>query len=238
MAFKDGDFLEVDYSAWDASSKELIATTDEKKAKEGGVYHEGAAYGPSLVTLGSSGVIKGLDRVLRDMDVGETKKFTFKPQEAFGEHMDDLVRVMPLSEFRAKDINPYPGMRIEIENAVATVKSVNSGRVVIDANHPYAGRDITYEVKIVRNITDDKSKVDALGRMYGARPTSISIRDKAVELDYDSRFIKNADYFMGKASLVASILGSIKNFDRVEVKEEYERAELERQSAQKAQQNE
>ncbi len=229
MAFKEGDFLEVDYSAWDAATNELIATTDEKKAKDADLYEKGAIYGPSLVILGSKSVIKGLDRELRSMNAGEQKKFTFKPDDAFGNRMEELVRVMPMSDFRAKDIDPHPGMRIEIEDTVATVKSVNSGRVVVDANHPYAGRDIVYEVKIVSNITDDKAKVEALGRSYGAKPTSVSVNGKVVQIGYDSKFRKSADYFIGKTNLVASVLTMLKDYDKVEVKEEYDKAEMTKQ---------
>ncbi len=235
MAFKDGDFLEVDYSAWDATTKELIATTDEKAAKEGNLYHKDHAYGPTLVILGSNSVIKGLDRELRSMDLNQMKKFTFSPQDAFGEHMDDLVRVMPLADFRARDIKPYPGMRVEIENMSATVKSVNSGRVVVDANHPYAGRDIVYEVRVVKSLTTPNDKIVALGGTYGVKPSSVSLNGKSVTLVYDSKVRKNADYFLGKSSFVASILSLMKDFDNVEVKEDFDRAEIEKQSKEREQ---
>src|ERR1700733_8661130 len=139
MAFGDGDFLEVEYSSWNAVDNSMIDTTDEKKSKDSGIHVEGRLYGPFLVVLGSTGIVKGLDKALRDMKPNETKKVTLKPDEAFGQRNPDIVRVMPISEFKKRDINPYPGMRVNIDNVSATVKSVNSGRVVVDANHPYAG---------------------------------------------------------------------------------------------------
>lgn len=237
MTFKDGDFLEVDYSAWDATTNELIATTSEKAAKDGGLYHKDHTYGPTLVILGSNSVIKGLDRELREIEVNQMKKFTFTPKDAFGERMEDLVRVVPLADFRARDMKPYPGMRVEIENMTATVKSVNSGRVVIDANHPYAGRDIVYEVKVVKNLTAPNDKIEALGGTYGVKPSSVSINGKAITLLYDSKMRKNADYFVGKSSFVASILSLMKDLDKVEVKEDYDRAEIEKQSKQAKEEN-
>ncbi len=230
MAFKDGDFLEVDYSAWDAATNELIATTDEKLAKEKDLYSKDSVYGPTLVILGSNSVIKGLDRELRAMSLNEMKRFTFKPEDAFGSRHEELVRVMPLSDFRARDLNPYPGMRVEVENMTATVKSVNSGRVVIDANHPYAGRDITYEVRIIRDITEPSQKAEALGKTYNVKPSSVSIKGKELVLSYDSKTRKNADYFVGKSSLVASILSLMKDVEKVEVVEDYDRAEIAKSS--------
>ncbi|EQD36865.1 peptidylprolyl isomerase, FKBP-type [mine drainage metagenome] len=134
MSFKDNDFIEIEYDAWDAGSNTLIATTLESTAKEGSIYDSKAKYGKVLVVVGSNGIIKGLDREIRNMSVGEKKKFTFKPEDAFGERNEDMVKVMPLSEFKARNINPYPGMTVELDNITAVVRSVNSGRVVVDAN--------------------------------------------------------------------------------------------------------
>ena len=234
MVFKDGDFLEVDYSAWDAATNELIATTDEKKAKDSNLYDKGSVYGPALVILGSNSVIKGLDKELRNMGLDELKRFTFKPAEAFGERFEELVRVMKVSDFKARDLNPYPGMRVELDNMTATVKSVNSGRVVVDANHPYAGRDIIYEVRVARNITDTAQRVEALGATYRVKPSAVAVKGTTIELKYDSKAKKNADYFVGKSSLVASILSLLKEIQKVEVVEDYERSEITERSEPKA----
>jgi FKBP-type peptidyl-prolyl cis-trans isomerase 2 len=225
MAFNENDFIEVDYTAKDANTKEIITTTMEAEAKKAGIDNKEAKYGPTLVVLGANNVIKGLDRELRKMSIGEEKKLTFKPEDAFGQRDEQLVRVMPLSEFRSHDINPYPGMQVRLEDVMATVKSVNSGRVVVDANHPYAGREIEYDIKIIRQLTEPKSKISALGKAYGADPTDVSISGKEVSLHYDSGYKKDAEYFVSKASLVAAILTYMKEFEKVEIKEDYTRPE-------------
>ena len=97
MAFSNGDFLEIEYSAWDASDSALIVTTDEKKAREANIFNDRTRYGKVLVVLGSNGIIKGLDRELKGMAVGEQKKFTFKPEDAFGPRDENLVRVMRMA---------------------------------------------------------------------------------------------------------------------------------------------
>jgi FKBP-type peptidyl-prolyl cis-trans isomerase 2 len=225
MAFKDGEFLEVDYSVYDAASSGLLATTDEKRAKEANIFNEKMKYGAVLMVVGSSGLIKGLDREIRGMNAKETKRLAFKPEEAFGQRSEDLVRVMPLSDFRERDIDPYPGMTLELDNTTATVRSVNSGRVVVDANHPFAGKDIVYEVTIQRLLTSDKDKIEALGKSYGIAPSSIASSDDRVEVSFNDGIAKNADYFIGKTSLVASVFNYFDKVKRVEVKEEYIRKE-------------
>lgn len=220
MAFKEGDFLEIEYTVWDAADNKVIGTTDPKMAKEADLFDERVKYGPVLFIIGSSGVIKGMDREIRGMAVNETKKFTLKPEEAFGERIEDLVRVMPMSEFRNREINPYPGMQINLDNMTAIVKSVSAGRVVVDANHPYAGKNVIYEVRVIKQLTGDKDKVNALSGSYGLSPDVTATSDK-IELKFGSAVQKNADYFVAKASLVASLFSYFKGAKEVDVKEEY-----------------
>ncbi len=226
MPFKDGDFLEIEYTVFDG--EKVISTTDQKRAKEAGIFEEKMQYGPVLIILGSSGVLKGLDRELRDMKPGEPKKTVFKPIDAFGERNEDLVRVMPLSEFRSRDIDPYPGMRVNLDDVTATVKSVNSGRVVVDANHPYAGKDITYDFKIIKVLEGEKERAEALFNSYGVKPTQLSANQEKIELFYNSDTNKNADYFIGKASAIASLFTHFKGVKTVDVKEEYARPKEEK----------
>jgi peptidylprolyl isomerase len=223
MAFKDGDFLEVEYDAWTAADSGLIATTDEKKAKDASIYDEHMHYGSVLVVLGSNSVIKGLDKSLRTMDLNEKKKLEFKPDEAFGERQPDLVRIMPIAEFRKREINPYPGLQVNIDNSTATVKSVNSGRVTVDLNHPYAGQNVIYDIKIIKQLTTEKEKVKALGKTYDAEPTDAEVKEKVLRITFGKDVKKNADYFIGKANLVASAFSYLKDVDKVVVDEEYAR---------------
>jgi FKBP-type peptidyl-prolyl cis-trans isomerase 2 len=225
MAFKDGDFLEIEYTAWNESDNSVLATTDEKVAKDSDVYNKDIKYGPALVVLGSNAVVKGLERELKNMDVNQKKSFTLEPQDAFGERIPDLVKVMPLSQFKSQNISPYPGMRLNVDNVSVTVVSVGSGRVVVDANHPDAGKKIKYEVKVVRKIDAEDEKAKALARTYDVEPTKVEVKQNEIELFYSDAVKKNADYFVNRASLVASILAYMKNLQKVYIKEEYARHE-------------
>ncbi|MDE1865291.1 MAG: peptidylprolyl isomerase [Candidatus Micrarchaeota archaeon] len=223
MAFKEGEFVEIEYSSWTTADNRMIDTTDKALAEKNGIVVEGRKYGPVLVIVGKRTVVKGLDDAIKAMDAGQTKKITLKPGEAFGERNPDIVRVMPLAEFKKRDMNPYPGMRVNIDNVSATVKSVNSGRVVVDANHPYAGMEITYEVKISKRLDQQQDKITALGRTYEVEPSAVKIEGKTVELSFNDAVKKDADYFIGRANLVAGIFGYFDAIEKVKVEEEYNR---------------
>jgi FKBP-type peptidyl-prolyl cis-trans isomerase 2 len=222
MSFNDKDFLEIEYNMWDAVTNELIETTDKKKAEEGGIYNDKFRYGKSLVIVGSAGLLKGLDRELRGMSMNEKKEFVLEPEDAFGSIDEKLIRVMPLSEFRNRGVDPYPGMRIELDNGIATIRSVNSGRVVVDLNHIYAGRRIRYELEIVKNPTNEEDKIKALCYAEDAEPSEIILKDKTLSLAYDNKIKKDVSYFSKRMVLVDLIFKYI-GVEKINVEDEYKR---------------
>lgn len=221
MAFNDGDFLEVDYTLWDLESGSALATTSEDIARSNRIYDEHVTYEPVLVVLGANAVVRGLERELKGMSVGESKSITLEPDDAFGKRDENLIRVMKLSDFKSQNINPYPGMRINIDSTPVTVKSVGSGRVVVDANHPDAGKRVRYDIRVVRQLSEERERVAALAKTYNAKPTSIEVSNDTVELFYDREVKKDSDYFMNKTSSLAAIFSYIKPIKRVIVREEY-----------------
>ena len=223
MALKEGEFVEIEYSSWTAADNKIIDTTAAKRAEKNGIKVEGRKYGPVLVVLGNRTVVKGLEEVLKGMNVNESKKVTLKPEQAFGERNADIVRIMPVSEFKKRDINPYPGMRVNIDNVTATVKSVSSGRVVVDANHPFAGMEIIYEVKVTKQLSQQQDKIMALGRTYEVEPSSVKAEGKTIEIGFNETVKKDADYFIGRANLIAAIFNYFKDVEKVKVGEEYNR---------------
>ncbi|MGC8662586.1 MAG: FKBP-type peptidyl-prolyl cis-trans isomerase [Candidatus Micrarchaeia archaeon] len=222
MAFKEGDFIEFEYTAWRVADNSMVFTTDKKKAEENGIYHKDAKYGPQLLILGKGNAIKGLENAIKGMSINETKKIEISPQEAFGERNSDLVRIMPLSDFRNKDITPYPGLQLEIDEHIATVKSVNSGRVLVDLNHPLAGEKLLYEVKVDKLITGEKEKIDALTKSYDITPNKIEIADGMARITIGSNVKRDANYFINKELLVKDLLSNL-NLQKIIIEEEYEK---------------
>ncbi len=221
MSFKDGDFIRIEYSAWRVADNKLVYTTDEKAAKEAGVYFETSKYGPQLVVVGKSQIIKGLDSAIRGMSLNEKKKVELDPEQAFGTRDQELVKVMSLSDFKSRNMNPYPGMQLDLDGVIATVKSVNSGRVLVDANHPLAGEKLIYEVKVIAKIDKEEEKVSALAESYSLKPVSVKLEGKNVNVEFDAKTEKNSDYFINKTTFIDALLRYMENFEKVYVKEEY-----------------
>lgn len=225
MAFKDGDFVKVDYSLWRVADNALMRTTEKKLAEEKGIYNEDLKYAPQLIIINKDNALKALWEALKTMDVGQSKKLELEPKDAFGERDQNLVSVMPISEFRKKDINPTPGLQIDIDGTIATVKSVNSGRVMVDANNPLAGEKIVYDIKVVAKVEKEDDKIKALAETYALEPDKIEIKEGHAKVTFGSKTKMNADYFVNKTYLIGAVLEYMPEVKKIVVEEEYDRSE-------------
>ncbi len=176
-----GDFVEIEYTGRVKSSGEVFDTTDEEVAKKAGIYSEHTSYGPITVVVGAGHVINGLDEALLTMKEGDKKVIELPPEKAFGKRNQKLVRVFSLTMFRKKGITPRVGEVIYFNNVEGRVVGVSSGRVVVDFNHPLAGKSVEYQLKIIRKVTDPAEKVKAIFKYHTLMPDDgfdVKIEDK------------------------------------------------------------
>lgn len=162
----EGDFIRIDYVARISGSNEIFDLTKEEDAKKNGIYDPNFRYNPVPVILGAHHVVNGLEKELMGMKVDEKRTVTIKPEDALGERNADLIKLIPLTEFKKRDIKPFPGMPISDGNMRGRVLAVSGGRVRVDFNHPLAGKALEYEVEIKENITDTKEKIMAILELF------------------------------------------------------------------------
>ncbi len=166
---KKGDFIEVDFIGRVSLTGEIFDLTSEKAAKENNIYDRKHNYRPALVVIGNLTVIPGLEKELEKMNVGEEKEFEVNPEDGFGRRDPKLVKIISLSKFRQEKINPVPGAFVSIDGVHAKIQSVSGGRVMVDFNHPLAGKSLKYKVRIVRQITGPLEKSRSLLDHYGIK---------------------------------------------------------------------
>ncbi len=159
---KENDFVEIEYTGYIKGSNEVFDTTDEKIAKENGIYNENSKYGPIKIVVGRNYIIPGLDKALIGKEEGKEFEVDVNHKEAFGERKDDLVMLIPEREFLRNNIKVKPGMNVIIDGKMGKVISKSSGRVIVDFNHPLAGKDLHYKVKITRKIENLDEKVKTI----------------------------------------------------------------------------
>jgi len=119
---------------------------------DGSVFDSSEGREPLAFEIGSGDMIPGLESVVREMEIGETKTVQLGRQDAFGEVREELIAVVPRERF-PDAVEPEQGMAIQVQTEQgvlpARVVEVSHQGVKIDANHPLAGKDVTFEVSLL-----------------------------------------------------------------------------------------
>jgi peptidylprolyl isomerase len=109
---------------------------------------------PLEFQLGSGQLIPGFEDAVIGMAAGDTKTFKIQANQAYGEHREELVQQVPRQQFPT-DMEVKVGQRFQINQQeeeqplVVTVTDVSDTFVTIDANHPLAGEDLTFDIELV-----------------------------------------------------------------------------------------
>jgi FKBP-type peptidyl-prolyl cis-trans isomerase 2 len=159
---KQGDFVELDYTGVLKELGAVFDTTSEATAKKEGIHDPKMTYGPVSICIGEGQILQGLDASLEGLEIGTEKEITLPPDQAFGKKDGKLMKLVPTGAFKKQGVNPVPGLQVNIDGAIGTIRTVTGGRTVVDFNHPFAGKEVIYKVNIKRIITDQKEKVMAL----------------------------------------------------------------------------
>ncbi len=125
------------------------------KLDNGEIFDSSVERDPLLFIIGRGMLIKGFEDGVIGMEKGEKKTISLVPAEAYGERMDQLVITVPESQF-PPSMKPETGMMISIQQQngatiPAMIIGVDSGNVTLDANHPLAGKNLTFELELVEN---------------------------------------------------------------------------------------
>ena len=120
---------------------------------DGSVFDSSDGREPLEFKLGSGQIIPGLDKALPGMSVGDTKVVEVPAAEAYGDHNPEGLQQVPRAQV-PEHIPLDPGTRLQVQTPdgqalPVTVTDVTEEVVVLDANHPLAGRDLTFDIELV-----------------------------------------------------------------------------------------
>lgn len=137
-----------------AKKGDTVQVTYTGKLSDGSVFDSSEGRDPLQFTLGSNQVIDGFDKAVTGMKVGEKKTFTVPASEAYGPHLDELIIELNNDQLPA-GITPAVGQKLQSTQPdgsmiYATIVEVSASKVKVDANHPLAGKDLTFEIVLVK----------------------------------------------------------------------------------------
>jgi peptidylprolyl isomerase len=123
------------------------------KLEDGSVFGSTTNQEPLEFKLGEGQILPGVEKGIEGMNVGESKTIKVPPEQAYGQHRKELVEEVGRDQF-PKDIEPQVGQRFNVpqsngQTAVVRVVNVSESKVTLDANHPLAGKDLTFELELL-----------------------------------------------------------------------------------------
>lgn len=138
MQAKKGDAVSVHYTG---------------RLEDGSVFDSSVSRSPLSFTLGDGNMIKGFDAAVYGMVIGDKKTVTIPAVEAYGERRQDKMIDIPLNEV-PEHIQPEIGLQLTLQGAggqpvPVTVVEVTEEKIVLDANHELAGKDLIFDIELV-----------------------------------------------------------------------------------------
>ena len=135
---KEGDKVKVGYTG--------------KLKEDGSVFASAGENEPLEFTIGEGRIIPGFEQAVVGMNEGDEKTVDVSAEQAYGPHMDDRV-VTVHREQLPEDLEPQVGQRLEVRQGEQTVPvvvtDISEKQVTLDANHPLAGKDLEFDIKVL-----------------------------------------------------------------------------------------
>jgi len=124
------------------------------KLDDGTVYYSSIGNEPLHVTLGEGKLLPGFEEQVIGMQVGDIRTFILPPEKAYGAYRPDMVGTLDRSQLAA-GMEPEIGKQVQTElkdgtPTLATITSFTDTTVTLDANHPLAGQNLTFQIKLLK----------------------------------------------------------------------------------------
>ena len=135
---KQGDTVKVNYTG---------------KLADGTIFDTSVDRHPLQFTLGKGALIAGFEKAVIGMNTGEKKTVIIPFAEAYGSRQDAAVVSVERKNFPG-NFEPQIGQRLELtqeddSNVLVTVTDLTDTTITLDANHPLAGKDLTFEIELL-----------------------------------------------------------------------------------------
>ncbi len=137
---QNGDTVQVNYTG---------------RLADGTVFDSSTGHDPLEFTLGSDQLIPGFEQAVLGMKVGEKKTVRIPADEAYGQHLDELVIQVP-RERLSSDQEPSVGQVLQVtgqdgKTYYFTITAISdNGTLTLDGNPPLAGKDLIFDIELVK----------------------------------------------------------------------------------------
>ena len=135
---KSGDTVQVHYTGTLEDGSEFDSSRQRNQ--------------PLEFTLGQGQMIPGFEKAVDGMEVGDNKQVKIPSEEAYGEKKPEMVMEVSKGEFPS-NITPEVGQQLAVNTqgrqVPVVITEMRDDIVVLDANHPLAGKDLTFDIELM-----------------------------------------------------------------------------------------
>ena len=137
---------------------------DYKLTVDGEVLDSSEDAGPLQFLAGYGNIVPGLEREMAGMKIGESKDVVVAPADGYGEFDEEAFMEVPRNEFPT-DLQLEEGIELNVtdedgQNQYARVENITDESVRLDFNHPLAGAELHFTVKVVALRDPTKEELD------------------------------------------------------------------------------
>jgi len=143
---KKGDMVKVQYTG----KLDDGSVFDSSECDDGDC---GCSSGPLEFTIGEGQVIPGFEQAVEGMSIGESKTVHIPVDQAYGERIEEMVAQVPRADL-PPDMEPEVGNQLDVTQEDGNVfqvliTEVTDTEITIDANHPLAGQNLNFDIRLV-----------------------------------------------------------------------------------------
>lgn len=136
-----------------AKANDTVRVHYTGKLATGDVFDSSVDREPLEFTVGTGQMIKGFDAAVEGMEIDEKKTVTLSPEDAYGPVNEELYHRVERTQL-PEDLKPEVGQILvagspDGREMQVTVKEVQDDAIVIDANHPLAGKELVFDIQLV-----------------------------------------------------------------------------------------
>ncbi len=208
MPLQKKDFIEIKFTAktrdgevFDSNIKEDIDKINSQIKAE-----------PFVFCLGEGMFLKSVEDFLIGKEIGK-HKIELKPEQAFGKRNPSLIQRIPKKVFIEHKLNPIPGVIFNFDGRVAKVLTSSGGRVIVDFNNPIAGKEVIYELEVVKKIEDIKEKIKSLNEFFFRKNFDSEVKDKKLLMSVEKPYVQFVELFKEKFKEILDLDLEIKEIE-------------------------
>jgi peptidylprolyl isomerase len=226
MTMENGSLILVDVTGKIKDTGQIIDTTRKEDAEKAGNADPTRTYEPRLIAVGEGWVLKGLDEALQKAEPHQTIDVELTPDKAYGIRDPNKVSRIPVRKFGEKASELEVGAEVDVDNRVGIVRSLESGRAIVDFNHRYAGKTLEYNLEIKEKLDSKDSQIEALiHRRLPVEKGKIkfeSVGEEEVKISIPSDYFLLEGLQIIKRGISTDLFKFIKPLSKVDFVEEYE----------------